>query len=100
MADDTAAAGSNRKASLGTPESAAAFTAHLTELGMTVADLARTMVRHGDDRPRENIETTLRRVAKGEARFSGELKALLGMMLRSQRRRIAKAAEKAAEKAA
>ncbi|MBR0663994.1 hypothetical protein GXW71_06445 [Roseomonas hellenica] len=96
MAEDTMPAATSRKAPTGTPESAVLFTLQLTELGMSIADLARTMQRHGDDRPRENIETTLRRVAKGEARFSGELKALLGMMLRSQRRRMAKAAEKAA----
>jgi hypothetical protein len=34
----------------------------------------------GDDRPRENIGRHLRRMAAGDARVSGEMRALLNML--------------------
>jgi hypothetical protein len=42
--------------------------------------LSTIMKRLGDDRPRQNIRRNLRRMAAGEARVSGEMRALLNVL--------------------
>ena len=85
----------------GTPESAAWFRARLVELGETQGSLCRLLMRLGDDRKERTILRHLGRMANGEARVSGEMKALLGMIANgrakaAKRRQRAEAAQKAA----
>ena len=64
----------------GSPESAAWFRDKLEALGMGQSALARLMLAHGDDRQFATILRSVGRMASGEARVSGEMRALLGML--------------------
>jgi hypothetical protein len=64
----------------GTPESAAWFREQLEALGVGNSALARAMIENGDDRRFDTIVRGLRRMATGEARVSGEMRASLTMM--------------------
>ena len=64
----------------GTPESAAWFRDKLAELDVGQSALARRMIAAGDDRQFETILRSLRRMASGDARVSGEMRALLCLM--------------------
>jgi hypothetical protein len=57
--------------------------ARIAALGMTQSSLARTMKELGDDRDEKNILRSIQRMAAGDARVSGEMRALLGLMERS-----------------
>jgi hypothetical protein len=75
----------------GTPESAAWFRAALEELEQTQASFARLLKRKGDDRQPGTILRNIQRMAKGEARVSGEMRVIITMM-RSGKRKAAKQA--------
>ena len=64
----------------GTPESAAWFREQLAELGLSQAALARELAGRGDDRVFDTILRTLRRMAGGGARVSGEMRGFLGLL--------------------
>ena len=64
----------------GSVESAAWFRAKLAALGISQSALARLMLEHGDDRQKATILRSLSRMASGEARVSGEMRALLGTL--------------------
>lgn len=64
----------------GSPESAAWFREKLSSLGLGQSALARLMLASGDDRQMNTILRTLSRMANGEARVSGEMRALLGLL--------------------
>lgn len=64
----------------GTPESAAWFRAKLAQLGIGHSALARRMIAAGDDRQLTTIVRTLSRMASGDARVSGEMRALLSVL--------------------
>jgi hypothetical protein len=74
----------------GTPESAAWFRAALEEIGETQHGFAKWMKRLGDDRCVDTIRRNIQRMAKGEARVSGEMRVILTI-----RRNRAKSAAKA-----
>ena len=66
--------------------------AKIAALGMTQSGLARRMKELGDDRSEKNILRAIQRMVAGDARFSGEMRALLGLMdevRQPQRRRAA-----------
>lgn len=71
----------------GTPESAAWFKATLAEIGETTGSFAGLMKRYGDDRGEAAIRRSIQRMASGEARVSGEMRALLTVLKRSRARR-------------
>jgi hypothetical protein len=52
-------------------------------LGMTQSSLARTMKELGDNRDEKNILRSIQRMVAGDARVSGEMRALLGLMERT-----------------
>ena len=64
----------------GSPESAAWFRSKLEQLDLGQSDLARRMIAAGDDRQFDTILRSLRRMASGEARVSGEMRALLCLL--------------------
>ncbi len=64
----------------GSPESAAWFRNKLATLGMGQSALARLMLERGDDRQMATILRSLSRMASGDARVSGEMRALLGVL--------------------
>jgi hypothetical protein len=64
----------------GSPESAAWFRDRLARLGMSQAALARLMLERGDDRQSATILRSISRMASGDARVSGEMRALLGTL--------------------
>ncbi len=64
----------------GTTESAEWFRGKLRELGMSQSSLARLMLERGDDRQMTTILRSLSRMASGDARVSGEMRALLGTL--------------------
>ncbi len=64
----------------GSVESALWFRAKLKELGMSQSALARLMLDRGDDRQMTTILRSLSRMASGDARVSGEMRALLGIL--------------------
>ncbi len=68
----------------GSPESAAWFRERLHGLGIGQSALARLMLEHGDDRQFATILRSLSRMASGDARVSGEMRALLGVMSERQ----------------
>lgn len=68
----------------GSPESAAWFREKLSTLGLGQSALARLMLASGDDRQMTTILRTLSRMANGEARVSGEMRALLGLLEQAQ----------------
>jgi hypothetical protein len=76
----------------GDAESAAWFRAQLKELGFTQGAFARFMKRRGDTRPERNVLRSIQRMCVGKARVPGKMRVLLGLMLRSKRRRMARAA--------
>jgi hypothetical protein len=77
----------------GTEDGAAWFRAKLEELGESQRGLAKILKRYGDDRQFETIVRHISRIATGQARVPGEMRALLNMMQRgkdrSEKRRIA-----------
>lgn len=68
----------------GSIESAAWFRGRLDKLELGQSELARTMIRHGDDRQFDTILRSLRRMASGDARVSGEMRAMLDMLEHNQ----------------
>ena len=68
----------------GSAESAAWFRARLDDLGIGQSELARSMIQLGDDRQFDTILRSLRRMVSGEARVSGEMRAMIGMMLQTK----------------
>ncbi len=52
----------------------------IAKLGMTQTGLARRMRELGDDRDEKNILRSIQRMIAGDARVSGEMRAMLGMM--------------------
>jgi hypothetical protein len=74
----------------GTPDGAAWFRAKLEELGESQRGLAKILKRYGDDRQFETIVRHLSRIATGQARVPGEMRALLNMMQRGKERSAAK----------
>ncbi len=56
--------------------------ARIAALGLTQSGLARRMKELGDDREEKNILRSIQRMVAGDARFSGEMRALLGLMER------------------
>jgi len=70
-----------------TPEEMTAeFQTQLRELGDSPVELADRMQKLGDDRPYNTILRGIQRMLSGETRVSGEMKALVTMMLRQQRK--------------
>lgn len=72
----------------GTAESAAWFRAKLEKLGIGQSELARLMLAHGDDRQFKTILRSLSRMASGDARVSGEMRALLGILAETAVERV------------
>lgn len=72
----------------GTAESAAWFRAKLGELQIGQSALARLMLAHGDDRQMTTILRSLSRMASGDARVSGEMRALLGVLAETAGERV------------
>jgi hypothetical protein len=68
----------------GSPEGAAWFRAKLEALGETKGSLARLLIRYGDDRKKATIERQIDRMASGDVRVPGEMRAILGMMERGK----------------
>jgi hypothetical protein len=60
--------------------SPADFKRALADLGIGTGALSKIMKNLGDDRPRPNIQRNLQRMATGEARVSGEMRAMLNML--------------------
>jgi len=75
----------------GSAQSAAWFREKLAALGISQSGLARLMLERGDDRQMATILRSLGRMASGEARVSGEMRALLGTLEHVQRREAAAA---------
>ena len=64
----------------GTFEGAAWFRERLAALGLSHGALTRLMLELGDDRQKATIARCVSRMASGEARVSGEMRALLGLL--------------------
>jgi hypothetical protein len=58
--------------------------ARIAALGMNQSSLARTMKELGDDRDEKNILRSIQRMVAGDARVSGEMRALLGLLERTK----------------
>lgn len=56
----------------------------IAALGMTQSGLARRMKQLGDDRDERNILRSIQRMVAGDIRFSGEMRALLGLMAEAE----------------
>jgi hypothetical protein len=56
------------------------FKQALASLGVGTNALSKIMKQLGDDRPRDNIRRNLQRMATGEARVPGEMRAMLNML--------------------
>jgi hypothetical protein len=56
------------------------FRARIATLGLTQSSLARRMKQLGDDRDEKNILRSIQRMVAGDARVSGEMRALLGLL--------------------
>jgi hypothetical protein len=54
--------------------------ARIARLGMTQSGLARRMKQLGDPREEKNILRSIQRQISGNARFSGEMRALIGLL--------------------
>lgn len=65
------------------------FRAQIAALGLTQSGLARRMKELGDDRDEKNILRSIQRMVAGDARVSGEMRALLGLMERETEGRTA-----------
>jgi hypothetical protein len=61
------------------------FRARIASLGLTQSGLARRMKELGDDRDEKNILRSIQRMVSGDARVSGEMRALLGLLERTRR---------------
>jgi hypothetical protein len=61
------------------------FRARIANLGFTQSGLARRMKELGDDRDEKNILRSIQRMVAGDARVSGEMRALLGLLEQSRR---------------
>ncbi len=70
----------------GSTESAEWFRAKLMTPGMSQSALARLMLERGDDRQLGTILRNLSRMASGDARVSGEMRALIGTLEKETRR--------------
>ena len=86
----------NTQVRRGTDESGAWFKGKLVELGVSQADLARTLRHYGDDRPFDTILRGLRRMAAGDARVNGEMRAWLlhAATIQADNRRQAKSLDR------
>jgi hypothetical protein len=60
--------------------SPADFKQALADLGIGTNALSKIMRNLGDDRPRENIRRNVQRMATGETRVSGEMRAMLNLL--------------------
>ncbi len=60
------------------------FRARIASLGLTQSGLARRMKELGDDRDEKNILRSIQRMVAGDARVSGEMRALLGLIEQSR----------------
>lgn len=58
--------------------------ARIASLGLTQSGLARRMKELGDDRDEKNILRSIQRMIAGDARVSGEMRALLGLLERTR----------------
>ncbi|ONG53293.1 hypothetical protein BKE38_12590 [Pseudoroseomonas deserti] len=58
----------------------------LERIGETQAGLARFLQRNGDNRELTNIERSIRRMTAGDARVSGEMRAILGILRKRHER--------------
>lgn len=56
------------------------FRAKIADLNLTQSGLARRMKELGDDRVEKNILRSIQRMIAGDARVSGEMRALLGLL--------------------
>lgn len=56
------------------------FKSALDHLGVGTNALSKMMKHLGDDRPRDNIRRNLQRMASGEARVPGEMRAMLNAL--------------------
>lgn len=56
------------------------FRAQIAGLNLTQSGLARRMKELGDDREEKNILRSIQRMIAGDARVSGEMRALLGLL--------------------
>ncbi len=54
--------------------------AKIAGFGLTVSDFARLMQALGDHRAHYNIQRSVQRMIAGEAKVSGEMAALIGLM--------------------
>jgi hypothetical protein len=54
--------------------------ARIAQLGFSHGGFARHLKELGDDRDKKNIRRWLQRMLAGDARVSGEMRALLGLM--------------------
>jgi hypothetical protein len=70
----------------GSAQSAAWFREKLAALEISQSGLARLMLERGDDRQMATILRSLGRMASGEARVSGEMRALPGTLEHGRRR--------------
>ena len=68
----------------GNPESAEWFRDRLRALGQSQTGLARLLTSLGDDRQPGTILRSVQRMANGEARVSGEMRALLTLLGQQQ----------------
>jgi hypothetical protein len=62
--------------------------AKLAALGLTQTGLARRMKELGDDRDEKNILRSVQRMVSGDVRYSGEMRALIGLMEEIRRKGI------------
>lgn len=60
-----------------------AFRETLAGLGLSQTGLARLMIEMGDNRSEKNIVRSIQRMVAGDARVSGEMRALLGFIQRA-----------------
>ena len=58
--------------------------AKIATLGFSQTGLARRMIELGDDRTEKNIVRSIQRMIAGDARVSGEMRAMLGLMAKQQ----------------
>ena len=84
----------------GDAEGAAWLRSRLQELGFTQGAFARFMIRRGDTRPKRNVQRSIQRMCAGQARVPGEMRVLLGLMLRAKRRKTARLARERDEREA
>jgi hypothetical protein len=68
-----------------TSEQDGEFRARIARLGLTQTGLARRMKQLGDDRDEKNILRSIQRMVAGDARVSGEMRALLGLIEQTRR---------------